>query len=66
MIIFLSVKCFTVLFLMGLLIGCSIIPFRKGSQMGKSTYAIGGIRSKRTCAYNELGGQICDIVVRMY
>ena len=55
MIIFLSLKCFTVFFSMELLLGClNAFPLEmEGSQIGKSKCAMGGAHRKGTCVYDE-------------
>ena len=59
MIIFLSLKCFTVFFSMELLLGClNAFPLEmEGGQMGKSKCAMGGAHRKGTCVYDD-GGEV--------
>ena len=65
MIIFPSLKCFTVFFSMELLIGYLKTYPLEGGQMGKSTYAMGG-GSKRKCAHDGEEDRISAILMRMY
>ena len=56
MISFLSLKYLTVFFSMELLLGyLSIFSLEVDSQMGKGTYAMKGVHSKLTCAYEGVG-----------
>ena len=66
MIIFLSLTCFTFFFSMELLtVYLEMLPLEIGreGQMGKSTYAKEGGRSKRTRTYDRGGGKIFAILV---